>query len=150
MLHNTSVKSYASIPAFLISAGFHAGLLVSAVPQITVAYARSHGGQPTQALQNAVLGFAISWCVVISVWSALAANVLHSSSNKWGGLHGLRLVGIVVGLTLTLDLANSMCLFGCPATALALPILTYVALYNNSMPPATDEPTKMDEPPAHG
>jgi hypothetical protein len=139
MLHNTAVKNYASIPAFIVSGAIHAAVLIPVVPAVTIAYANRGGGQPTEPLRNAILSFVIGWCIVAAVWSALAAHVLGNPTNKWGGLRGFQLIGAVAGLTLALNLVNSMCLFFCPATGLALPILTYVALYNNSMPPTEED-----------
>jgi hypothetical protein len=144
MLHNTSVKSYASIPAFVASAVLHAALFMAILPTVTVRYAAHGGGVASEGLRNAILGFGLAWCLVVAIWSGLATHILRNSDNKWGGVRGLQLVGVVAGLTLALDLANSFCLFSCPATALALPILTIVALYNNSQ---KYEPDKNLAPP---
>ena len=82
-----------------------------------------------------VYAFAIGWCVLASIWAAMVTNVLASPTNRWGGMGAPRLMAIVVCLTLVLDLVNSPCLFACPPIALVVPILSYVAIFNNSMPP---------------
>jgi len=146
MLHNDSVKNFASIPALVISAAIHAAIVVAVAPSVTVAYARHAGGQPTESLRNAVLGFGLFWCVVAAVWSAAATAILGNPSNRWGGLRFPKVIYVVAGLTLALDVVNSFCLFNCPATFLALPILTYVALYNNSQPIENED----SGPAAHG
>jgi len=141
--HNTAVKKLAWIPAFVLSAGIHAALLLPQIPKmIDLLQKMAHrAGQPASPQgQGTILGFAIGWCVIVGVWSAMVTNALASPDNRWGGISGLRLIGIVVGFTIALDIIDSPCLFSCPPIALVLPILTYVAIFNNSMPPPEEQP----------
>lgn len=146
MLHNTAVKSSAWVAALVLSAAIHGALMMMTVPAIASAYAASkHIALDKNAMQ-VILSFAIGWCVVISIWCAMVTNVLSRADNRWGGIKGLRLLGIVAGLTLALDLVNGPCLWTCPPIALVVPILSYVAISNNSVP--FEE--KTEDPPAHG
>ena len=91
---------------------------------------------------NALTGIAVGYGLILGIWSALVASLLSDKGNKWGGISGGRLALIVLGLTLALDLASSPCFIGCPPTGLIVPILSYVFLYNTSMPPPPE-----DQPP---
>lgn len=136
--HNDSVKKLAWVPALILSAGIHAALLLPQIPKIIdllQKMAHRAGQAPSPQGAGTILGFAIGWCVTIGAWSAMVTNVLASPDNRWGGLGAMRLIPIVVGFTIALDLLDSPCLFSCPPIALVLPILSYVAIFNNSMPP---------------
>jgi hypothetical protein len=148
MLHNTAVKSQAWIGALIASAFLHAVLVLPAVPPLAAALAAGKNMPQSQVVQI-VLYFAIGWCVVVSAWCALVTHFLSREDNRWGGLSGMRLIGIVAGLTLALDVVNSAFLFMCPAAGLVVPILSAVAVSNISAPLETQSADKL-EPPAHG
>jgi hypothetical protein len=135
IIHNDSVKKLAWVPALILSAGVHAAVVLPAVPRFIQLMAARAGKPASEQGSETVLGFAIGWCVIAAIWSAMVTNVLASPTNRWGGIGGLRLFGIVLGFTVALDLLNSPCLFTCPPIGLVLPILSYVAIFNNSMAP---------------
>lgn len=127
------------VPALLVSFGLHALALVSlvrwaAAGPLSAQVAKVGGAAGLQA----VIGFVLVWSLIMGIWSALVANVLSKTSNVWGGLKGLQLAGVLVGLTLALDLVSTPCFYACPPTSLIAPMLSYVAIYNNSMPPPED------------
>lgn len=132
------------ITAFILSLVTHIGLAMAAVPVLVSKYAeRTHQAINGQA-QTMVFGFAIAWCVIAAVWSGSVARSLGSDTNRWGGIRGWRLAGIVAGLTLAIDLVNLPCFWTFPPIALVIPILSAVAIFNNSQP---DENAASSHPP---
>lgn len=139
--YNTGVKSPAWIPALIVAAAIHGALVMPLVPN-AVRTASTVRQLPANTAEQIILAVAVGWCVIASVWCALVANVLSRPDNRWHGLSGLRLVGIVAGLTLAMDVVNSPCLWFCPPAALAVPILSYVAISNVSAPLEVDQSAK--------
>ncbi|MEA2553308.1 MAG: hypothetical protein QOJ65_1484 [Fimbriimonadaceae bacterium] len=139
------VKVPAWIPAFILSAGIHAAVVIASYPALLRLFTSRTGQPVNQQGSQVVLAFLIGWCLLIGAWSAMVANVLSKPSNKWGGISGLRLFGIVAGLTLALDLLDTPCFYTCFPTALIIPILSFVAIFNNSMPPPEEDEKSVDQ-----
>ena len=133
MRQNTAVKFPAWISALVVAAAIHGVLFLPFAVGFSENIAVRHAA-PLAESSQIILGVTVGWCVVASVWCALVANVLARKDNRWNGLHGLRLIAIVAGLTVALDLIDSPCLLSCPPLLLIVPILSYVAISNVSAP----------------
>ena len=131
---NRAVKIPAWIPAFVISLAAHVGLVAVALPRLIQLYESKTGKASDAQGQTAVFVFAGAWCLMSAIWTAMAAKHLGSPTNRWGGIRGMRLFGLLAGLTLALDMVNSPCFLTYPPLALVLPILSGFAVMNNAMP----------------
>src|SRR5690348_12632095 len=109
-----AVKSSAWVTALILSAGIHGLIIVPVAPTIGHGLAAARGIPFDQTGFQILQVSSIAWCVIVSVWCAIVTKVLSNPDNRWSGISGLRLAGIVIGLTAALDVLSTPCLFTCP------------------------------------